>query len=108
MTKPATPCVMAASPSVAASPNSLSAAAAAATTTSNNNDEEEEPSISSYYCHLYFESEKAGLKDLRILFAMAEGHDGLNFLKHRDPPFIESKKRFTCSVFSDNNIHCHH
>jgi hypothetical protein len=81
MTEPATPCATAASPSVAASPP----------TTSNNDDEQEEPSVSSYYCPVYFESKKAGSKDLRVLFAMAEGYDGLNFQKHMDPPFIESK-----------------
>jgi hypothetical protein len=69
MTKPATPRAMAASPSDAASPNSLSDAAAT-TTTSNNNDEEEEPSISSYYCHVHFKNEKAGSKDLLVPFAM--------------------------------------
>jgi hypothetical protein len=88
-TKPATPRVTAASPSVAASPTSLSDAAA---TTSNNDEEGEEASVSTYYCWVYFESEKAGSKDLHVLFAMSEGHDGLNFLKHTDPPFmIESK-----------------
>jgi hypothetical protein len=90
MTEPATPRAMAASPSVAASPNSLSYAAA--TTTSNNDDdEEEEASISSYYCCVYFESEKAGSKELHVLFVMAEGHDALNLPKHMDPPIIESK-----------------
>jgi hypothetical protein len=86
MTEPTTPHVMAASPSVGASPTSLSDDA--------NGDEEEEPPVSSLYCRVYFESEKAGSKDLRVLFAMAEGHDGLSFPKHTDPPFIESTAYF--------------
>jgi hypothetical protein len=77
----------------------VTAAAAATTTTtttttSNNDDnhDEEEASVSTYSCRVYFESEKAGSKDLHVLFAMAEGQDnGLNFPKHTDPPFIESK-----------------
>jgi hypothetical protein len=82
MTVP-TPHVMAASPSVGASPTSLSDDA--------NDDEEEEAPVSSLYCRVYFKSEKAGSKDLRVLFTMAEGHGGLSFPEHTDPPFIESK-----------------
>jgi hypothetical protein len=44
-----------------------------------------------YWWCVYFESEKAGSKDLSVLFAMTEGHNGLNFPKHTDPLFIESK-----------------
>ncbi len=75
MTVPMSPHAMAASPSVAASPTSLS-------TTSNNHDEEEEEAYVSsyYYCRVYFENENAGSKDLRVIFVMAEGHDGLNSL----------------------------
>jgi hypothetical protein len=40
---------------------------------------------------MYLQSGKAGLKDLLVLFAMAEGQGGLNILKHADPPFNESK-----------------
>jgi hypothetical protein len=81
MTEPATPNATAASLSVAARPAS----------SSNNDDEEEEPSVSSYYCRMYFKSEKAGSKDLHVLFVMAEEHNGLNFPKHTDQPFIKSK-----------------
>jgi hypothetical protein len=84
MTMPTTPQVTAASPSVAASTTSVDDDAT-------NDDVEEEAPVSSLYCRVYFESEKAGSKDLRVLFAMAEGHDGLSFPKHTDPPFIESK-----------------
>jgi hypothetical protein len=71
-------------------PTSLSS-----TTTSNNDDEEEEEACawSTYYCWVYFESEKSG-KDLRVLFAMSKGHDGLNFLKHTDPPLWKQTNRF--------------
>jgi hypothetical protein len=83
MTEPATPImVTAASPSVAASPTSLS-------TTSNNDDEE--AYVSTYYCCMYFENENAGSKNLRVLFVMVEGHNGLNLPKHMEPPLTESK-----------------
>jgi hypothetical protein len=87
MTVSTTPHVMAASPSVVASPTSLSDDAS----NDANNDEEEEAPVSSLYCRKYFESEKAGSKDLCVLFTMAEGHHGLSFPKHMDPLFIESK-----------------
>jgi hypothetical protein len=74
---------MAASPSVFASPTALSDDA-------NDDDEEEEAPVSTLYCCGYFESEKAGSKDFRVLFAMAEGHDRLSFPKHTDPSIIES------------------
>jgi hypothetical protein len=68
MTEPSSPSVpvyvTAASQSVAASPNSLS------TSSSNrNNNEEEEAPLSTYYCRVYLESEKAGSNDLHVLFA---------------------------------------
>jgi hypothetical protein len=50
MTEPgATPPAMATSPSVAASPTSLS--------DDSNDDEEEDAPVSSFYCRVYFESE---------------------------------------------------
>ncbi len=76
----------AASQSVAASHNSLS------TSSSNRNDGEEEAPLTTYYCRVYFESEKAGSKDLRVLFAMAEEHVGLDLPKHTEVPFIKSAR----------------
>jgi hypothetical protein len=94
MTEPATPHVMAASPSVAVRPTSLS--------DDTNNGAAEEAAVSSFYCLVYFESEKAGSKDhLRVLFAMAEGHGGLNFPKHTDPPFIEESKIYVTRTKSN-------
>jgi hypothetical protein len=83
MIMPINPHVKAASPSVAASPTTLFDDA--------NNDEEGEAPVSSLYCRVYFKSEKAGLKDLGVLFVMAEGHNGLSFPKHTNPHFIERK-----------------
>jgi hypothetical protein len=65
VTDPATPHMMPAAPSVATSPTSLSDDA-------DNDDKEEVAPNSSFYCRMYFKSEKAGLKDLPLLFAMAE------------------------------------
>mgnify|MGYP000057997715 CR=1 FL=1 len=92
MTATAAPCPTAASPLVAPSPNSNAAGTSSTSKNNGDDDEEEEaPSIASYYCCAYFESEKAGLKDLCVLFAMAERHY-YRLLKHTDPaPFIESK-----------------
>jgi hypothetical protein len=56
------------------------------------------------YYRAYFESEKAGSKDLRVLFAMAEGHDGLSFPKHTDPPIIESETYFKRILARQHNI----
>ncbi len=64
--------------SAAASHNSLSTSSS----TRNDDNEEEEAPLSAYYCRVYFESKKAGSKDLRVLFAMAEGHVGQDIPMH--------------------------